>query len=252
MTPLSAIIITKNEEPNIGRCLDALAGLADEIIVVDSGSTDKTVEIAVAKGAKVVFRAFDNFRDQKNFGIAQASFPHIFSLDADEVPDETLRQSIISIKKYWVADGYRMKRLTNYAGKWIWHSGWYPDSKLRIIDTRLGNWAGKNPHEKMAFFAEKTPKTPLLDGNLLHFSFPTVESHWRKAEFYSSVGAKYLVEKGRKIWFIERFIHASAKWIKMFLFRRGFLDGRAGWTIARIGAWETFQKYKKAYFLRQK
>jgi glycosyltransferase involved in cell wall biosynthesis len=251
MTPLSAIIITKNEESNIARCLDALVGVADEIIVVDSGSTDRTTEIAASKGARVVFRTFDNFRDQKNFGIAQARFPHIFSLDADEVPDEKLRQSIISIKKNWAASGYRVRMLTNYAGAWIWHSGWYPDPKLRIIDTRLGNWAGKNPHEKMAFFDGNTPKTPLLAGNLLHFSFPTVESHWRKADFYSTIGARFLVEKGRKIWWIARFLHAAAKWIKMFLLRRGFLDGRAGWTIARIGAWETYQKYKKAFDLKK-
>lgn len=245
MNPLSAVIITKNEEANIGRCLDSLVGLADDVVVIDSFSIDSTVEIAEKRGARVILRQFDDFMGQKNFGIEQARFPLVLSLDADECPDEMLRQSIQKAKENPSFDGWRMNMLTNYCGTWIRHSGWYPDPKLRLFDTRKGRWAGKNPHEKFTFFAENTP-VGQLDGHLLHFSYPTVESHLRKAEFYSTIGAEYLVASGRRVGWLAPWTHAAAKWFKEFVWLRGFLDGRAGWTIARISAWATFLKYQKA------
>lgn len=252
MVSLSAVIITKNEETNIARCLAALAPVADDVVVIDSGSTDRTVEIAEKMGARVVFRAFDNFMDQKNFGIAQAKFPHVLSVDADEVPDEELQKSILKIKENWLLPGYKLRMLTNYAGTWIYHCGWYPDPKLRLFDTRLGRWAGKNPHEKFEFFDKNSPESPLLEGNLLHFSFPTVETHLRKAHYYSTTGAEFLAAREQPVYWFQLILNPIAKWLKIYVIGRGFLDGKAGWTIARIYAFETFLKYKKALFLRQK
>ncbi len=250
MTPISAVIITKNEEANIARCLAALAPIADEIVVIDSHSTDRTVEIAEKMGAKVVARAFDNFMGQKNFGIAQAKFPHVLSVDADECPDGELQRSILKIKENWVLPGYKLRMLTNYCGTWIYHSGWYPDPKLRLFDTRLGCWAGKNPHEKFEFYDKSSPGLLLLDGNLLHFSFPTVEAHWRKAHDYSTKGAAFLIAQNKPVFWFQLVLNPVAKWLKTFVIGRGFLDGKAGWTIARISAFETFLKYKKAIGLR--
>ncbi len=248
MQPLSVVIITKNEEKNIGRCLDSVASIADDVVVIDSFSTDRTREIALEKGARVFERAFDDFRGQKNFGLEKALFPHVLAIDADESPDEELQKSILEVKKSWAFDGYKMDMLTFYADAWIWHSGWHPDPKLRLFDTRKGAWRGKNPHEKFEFDRPDDPRSrsPRLRGCLLHFSFPTVESHWKKAETYSTLGAHFVVEKGKKVPFWRPFASSAAKFLKMYFLKRGFLDGRMGLKIAQISAWETFQKYQKA------
>ena len=148
MTPVSVVIITFNEEHNIARCLDSVKGIADEIVIVDSFSKDKTKEICLSYGAKFIENKFEGHIQQKNFAITQAKYPHILSLDADEALDEKLRNSISEVKKNFVHDGYYMNRLTNYCGKWVHHSGWYPDTKLRLWDSRKGQWAGVNPHDK--------------------------------------------------------------------------------------------------------
>src|SRR3954465_7519353 len=148
MLPLSAVIITFNEEKNIARCLDSLIGIVDDVVVIDSFSTDKTEEICKSKGVRFIQHVFEGHIQQKNWAITQAKFPHILSLDADEALDETLKQSILLLKNNWQKDGYYMNRLTNYCGKWIRHCGWYPDKKLRLWDSRKGHWTGTNPHDK--------------------------------------------------------------------------------------------------------
>ncbi|MEK6565704.1 MAG: glycosyltransferase family 2 protein, partial [Bacteroidota bacterium] len=134
MTRLSVVIITHNEEQNIARCLESIRGVADEIVVVDSFSTDKTRAICQKHGARFIRHKFEGHIEQKNFAMRQAKSPYILSLDADEALSPELRQSILDVKNNWASDGYRINRLTNYCGAWIRHCGWYPDTKLRLLD----------------------------------------------------------------------------------------------------------------------
>ncbi len=137
MTPISAVIITYNEEKNIGRCLESLQGIADDVVVVDSFSIDKTREICEAHGTRFVEHAFDGHIEQKNWAITQAKYPHVLSLDADECLSEELKKSILSAKENWTADGYSMNRLTSYCGTWIKHGNWYPLCEVEFIFFRL-------------------------------------------------------------------------------------------------------------------
>ncbi len=155
---ISAVIITFNEERNIGRCLESLVGVADEIVVVDSYSTDRTEEICKSFDAKFIRHRFFGHIEQKNWAILQASSPYILSLDADETLSDELRKSILQVKKDWTHDGYNFNRLTNYCGKWIRHTSWYPARKLRLWDSRKGHWGGYNPHDRF-LLTEKSSRT---------------------------------------------------------------------------------------------
>jgi glycosyltransferase involved in cell wall biosynthesis len=162
---LSAVIITYNEARNIGRCLDSLAGVADEIVVVDSFSTDDTERICRAHGARFVQHAFEGHIEQKNYALAQARYDWVLSLDADEALSDPLRAAILAVKvQAERLDGYEMNRLTNYCGQWIHHSGWYPDRKLRLFDRRQGRWGGVNPHDKVLM--DSRDQTGRLAGDL--------------------------------------------------------------------------------------
>lgn len=239
---LSAAIITFNEERNIGRCLDSLAGVVDEVVVVDSFSTDETVAICRAKGARVVQHPFAGHIEQKNFALEQTLHPQVLSLDADEALSAELRRSILAAKADWRFDGYRMNRRTNYCGQWIRYSGWYPDRKLRLFDRRLGHWGGTNPHDKVELNQGCT--SALLEGDLLHYSHYTVEEHFSRARKYAQIGAQAMHTRGKKAHWWNLLVNPALKWVRNYLLRRGFLDGRAGWTICRIAALETFWKYK--------
>ena len=170
MIKLSSVIITLNEERNIGRCLDSLRGIADEIVVVDSGSTDRTEEICRTFGVRFFQHPFDGFTEQKNFAIDQCSFEHILSLDADESLSEELKKSVTAVKSNWNKDGYSFNRFTNYCGKWIKHCGWYPDRKLRLFRKEKGRWQGNKLHERFILndtltkLGEKCKKLILLTG----------------------------------------------------------------------------------------
>ena len=148
MIKLSSVIITLNEERNIGRCLDSLKGIADEIIVVDSGSTDRTEEICRSLGVKFIHHPFEGYTEQKNFAVGHCTFDYVLSLDADEALSEELKKSISAIKSKWNKDGYSFNRFTNYCGKWIKHCGWYPDRKLRLFKKNKGSWLGNKLHER--------------------------------------------------------------------------------------------------------
>lgn len=239
---VSAVIITFNEERNIGRCLDALAGVADDIVVVDSFSTDRTVEICREKGARVVQHAFAGHIEQKNYALEQATYPHVLSLDADEALSETLQASILAVKNNWQHDGYSMNRLTNYCGQWIRHSGWYPDRKLRLFDRRLGHWGGTNPHDKVVMKPGCT--TSRLHGDLLHYSYYTVSEHVERARKYAGIAAQAMYRQGRRASGLNLVLNPAVKFLRNYVFRLGFLDGKAGLTICRIAAVETYWKYR--------
>lgn len=139
---LSAVIITYNEEDNIERCLESLEKTADEILVVDSFSSDRTAEICKSKGVEFIQHSFEGHIEQKNYALSRASNDYVLSLDADEALSDKLIQSIRAAKQNWSTNGYSVNRLTNYCGKWIRHCGWYPDKKIRLWDKRKGTWGG--------------------------------------------------------------------------------------------------------------
>jgi len=245
MIPLSVVIITYNEEKNIGRCLDSVKGIADEVVVVDSLSTDRTRDICMAEGTRFIEQPFLGYTEQKNFALAQANYSFVLSLDADEALSEELKQSIREVKQHPDADGYTMNRLTNYCGQWIRHCGWYPDTKLRLWDIRKGQWEGLLIHEKVKM--EKDAKTGQLMGDLLHYSYYTLEEHYRQAEKFSTIAAGRVKKTSRLMLGIKIIIKPAAKFIRNYIIKQGFRDGKAGFTICRISAYETYMKYTKAY-----
>jgi glycosyltransferase involved in cell wall biosynthesis len=248
MVSISAVIITFNEERNIRRCLESLDGIADDIVVVDSFSNDKTKEICLSYGVRFIEHVFEGHIEQKNWAITQAKYPHILSLDADEALDQTLKKKIIEVKNNWNADGYSMNRLTNYCGHWIRHCGWYPDTKLRLWDARKGNWSGTNPHDKYELF-DKNAKIIHLKGDILHYSYYTLSDHYKQVEYFTTILAKAQYEKGKKAPFIILVLSPVVKFIKDFIIKKGFLDGRIGFRICRISAFATYTKYKKLRIL---
>ena len=165
MIKLSAVIITYNEEEHLEKCLNSLIDVADEIIVVDSFSTDKTKEICIAKGARFVEHKFDGHIEQKNYAISQAKNQYVLSLDADEALTEALKIEVKNIINNWEYDAYVFNRLTNYCGTWIKHSGWYPDKKLRLWDVTKGKWGGENPHDMVIM--DKGSSTKKIDFPML-------------------------------------------------------------------------------------
>jgi glycosyltransferase involved in cell wall biosynthesis len=249
MPKLSVVIITFNEERNIGRCIGSVREVADEIVVVDSFSTDKTREICEKSGVKFIQHAFEGHIQQKNFAITQAKYPHQLSLDADEALSGELKTEILKIKNDWQNDGYRMNRLTNYCGKWIHHCGWYPDTKLRLYESAKGSWGGTNPHDK--FELNPGSKVGFLKGDLLHYSYYTVEEHIRQADKFSTIAAKELVSLGKTVTYFQIIVNPAAKFIRNYILRLGILDGYFGFIICRIAAHETYLKYTKARQLRR-
>jgi glycosyltransferase involved in cell wall biosynthesis len=244
MRALSVVIITFNEERNIERCLLSVKAIADDIVVVDSFSTDRTKEICLRHGARFVEHKFEGHIEQKNFAITQAKYPFILSLDADEALDDILIKSIQEAKSLEGVDGYIMNRLTNYCGQWIKHSGWYPDRKLRLWDSRKGHWTGINPHDRYEL-VDANAKTSHLKGDILHYSYYTIEDHYRQVEYFTNIAAKAYFEKGRKASIVKLIFNPVLKFISSYFFKLGFLDGSNGWRIARISAYATYLKYKK-------
>ncbi len=243
MKQLSVVIITLNEEKNIARCLKSVEEIADEIVIVDSNSTDKTPEICKSFGARFIQHPFEGYVKQKNFAVSQAKYDHVLSLDADEALSEKLLASIKLVKENFEADGYTMNRMTNYAGKWIKHSGWYPDIKLRLFDRRKGKWIGLIIHEKFELY--KGGQIKHLNGDLLHFSFYSVDEHRRQSDKFTSLGAKADYEKGKKAPVYKIWGSPIVKFLKDYIFNLGFLDGREGFVICWISAGASYAKYQK-------
>lgn len=242
---LSVVVITYNEEANIGRCLEAAHEVADELLVVDSFSTDRTVAICQEYGARVVQQAFAGYVEQKNFATQQARHYHVLQLDADEVLTEELRQSIREVKQHWQGAGYTLARLTNYCGSWVRHGGWYPDRKLRLYDRRLGQWTGLLLHERYELQAGQPAPLPLA-GDALHYSYHSVEQHVSQLNRFTSIAAEELWLQGRRqVSLFHLLLKPWWKFVHGYFFRLGFLDGFAGLSIAVISAWGVFLKFAK-------
>ncbi len=250
MSLLSAVIITYNEEKNIGRCLESIKDLADEIIVVDSNSADNTEKICKNYPVHFIKHEFEGYIEQKRYALKLANNDFVLSLDADEALSEELQQSIMNIKTNFECDGYSMNRLTKYCGKWIRHCNWYPDRKLRLFNKAKGNWSGENPHDKVML--KSGSKTCHLKGDILHYSYYTLDDHYKQIENFTTISSKTLFEKGRKSTFIKLYLAPVAKFIRDYFFNLGFLDGKAGFTICWLSAGATYKKYKKLKLFTKK
>jgi len=244
MVKISAVVITYNEERNIGRCIDSLALVADEIVVIDSFSKDKTRKICLEKRVKLVEHEFVSHIDQKNFAVTQAHYDHVLSLDADEYLSDELVECILAVKEKWTFDAYRMNRLSNYGGKWIRHGNWYPDQKIRLWNRRIGLWGGENPHDKIIL--NSGIKIQHLEGDILHRAYTDSEETVKKIQAYSEIFAKENV--GKKTSSIAKIIFRSMfGFFKSYILKRGFLDGFEGLMVAGAVGNHVFYKYSKLY-----
>ncbi len=239
---LSAAIIAKNEEDKIGDCIDSVS-FADEIVVIDSGSTDKTVEIAESKGAKVIFNQWPGHIEQKNFAIDQTTGRWVLSLDADERVSKKLREEIIAKLENPSAHGYAIPRLVYYINRWIRHCGWYPARKTRLFKRDKGRWGGENPHDKIIL----NGKEERLTGDLYHLSFDNISEHLRTINFFTDVAAKERAAKGKTAGLCSIVFRPPATFIKMYFLNLGFLDGGAGFIASTLSSYHVFCKYVKIW-----
>ncbi len=249
MIKLSVVIVTFNEEINIARCIESVISIADEILVVDSFSTDKTNEIC--KGFQVRFEthAFEGHIQQKNYAATIASYDQILSLDADEAVSKELLEELQKVKENFSADGYAFNRLNNYCGHWIHHSGWYPDRKLRLWDRRKGKWGGENPHDRLEL--ESGSKIEFLKGDLLHYSYYSIQEHLAQANKFSSIGASSAILRGRKSNLLKVVFFPLWRFFRHYFLQLGFLDGYYGFVVCAIVSHENFLKYVKMMELQQ-
>ena len=241
---ISAVIITYNEEKNIDRCLDSVRSVADEIVVVDSFSTDKTKEICSRRNVKFLQHHFEGHIEQKNYALSCAGYPYVLSLDADEVLSEKLIQSIQAAKQSWQFDGYRFNRLTNYCGKWIRYSGWYPDTKLRLWDKSNGRWGGVNPHDRVML--DEQSRVCHLPGDLYHYSYHSIQDHVDQINSFSEIAARAAYTEGRRAnLLLDILMNPLLTFIKKYFLKLGILDGYQGFMIAIHTAYGKFLKYIK-------
>jgi glycosyltransferase involved in cell wall biosynthesis len=246
---LSVVIIARNEEENIGRCIDSVHGIADEVLVVDSFSTDKTVAIAQQKGARVLQHTFEGHIQQKNWAKEQATHAYVLSLDADETLSEELKQSILTLGKNFTADGYTMNRLNFYCGKPIKTCSWYPDTKLRLWNRNKGEWTGINPHDKFEMYEGASMLH--LEGDILHNTYPTRESFLQQREKFADISAQHLKHRNT-FWLVWKMIaSAPFKFIRNYIFKLGFTEGSVGLFICYHQSREVFEKYYRALKLKQ-
>lgn len=238
---ISGVIIAFNEEEKIERCIRSMKNVCDEIIILDSFSTDKTVELAENLGAKVFQHAFDGHIQQKNRAITYATNPYVLSLDADEELSDELIASILEVKNNWSCDLYSMNRLNNYGGKWIRHGAWYPDKKYRLWDSRIGEWGGENPHDK--FIPNRPSKKGHLTGDLLHYTMNGYDDLVKQTHKFAQIAAQEMFKKDRKLGPVTIFLKSHFRFVKEYIFRFGFLDGKAGFQIARMNARYVHLKY---------
>ena len=250
MCLLTVVVITYNEEGNIERCLNSVKGVADEIVVLDAFSTDRTVEIAKQQGALVKQASFSGFIQQKNKALALASNDYILSLDADEALDNELAASILKVKAHFAAPAYMMNRCTNYCGRYIRTGTWYPDRKVRLFDKRIAEWSGLNPHDKVVL-KDNINGIQHLKGDILHYSFPSIEEHVRKNNKYSSIAANAMLAKGRKANWFKILVNPFWAFFHCYFIRMALLEGFSGFVISINTAHGTFLKYIKLYQLQQ-
>jgi glycosyltransferase involved in cell wall biosynthesis len=242
---ISACLIVCNEEKNLARCLQSVAPVVDEIVVVDSGSTDRTIDIARSFGARVIVQPWLGYVGQKNFALEQALHPWVLSIDADEELSPELAAAIARLRGDPAKDapgafnGYTVSRLVFYRGKWIRHGDWYPDRLVRLFRRAEARFSGGRVHEKL----EIAGHHPLLPGELHHFTYTDPADRARRSATYAALWAQSAHEARRRTWPGIGASHAALRFVRGFIFKRGFLDGAAGFDVARGNAREVWLKY---------
>jgi glycosyltransferase involved in cell wall biosynthesis len=239
---ISATIITCDEERNIARAIESLR-CCDEIVVVDSGSVDRTVEIAAKLGARVIESPWPGYAKQKNLAASKAAYDWILSLDADEALSEALEAEIWHLKKNGPGcDAYTMPRMAQYLGRWILHSGWYPDRKVRLYDRRKATWVGDFVHESV----QVEGSVGHLQSNLLHHTCESISEHLRSMDRYTTLAAQEVVSNKQKVIWPNLILEPGWTFFQTYFLKLGFLDGLEGLMIAYMAATYTFLKYAKA------
>jgi len=239
---ISAVLITYNEEANIEAALRSLDGVVSEIIVVDSLSTDATFKIARRFTSKVYQRKWTNYSEQKNYANGLAENPWILSLDADERLSPELREEILALASGEpVCDAYAMPRRVFYLGRWIKHSGWYPDRKLRLFRKNRARWVGDYVHEDLVVEGEVRK----LDGDILHFTYRNIADHLARINVFTDLGAQKLYAQRKKCRLRHLLFVPIGRFIKSYILRAGFLDGFAGLVIAYLNGYGIFVRYAK-------
>ena len=241
MPPITATLITLNEGPSIGRAIESVS-FADEVLVVDSGSQDDTVATARRLGARIVEHPWEGFAAQKNFASREARHDWILSLDADE----ELNEDAQAAGQQWkttepAAAGYRLARRARYLGRWILHSGWYPDYKLRLYDRRQGEWRGAHVHESVAVAG----RVVTLRGEILHYTCNSLEEHRKRIELYTDLAAREMLDRGTRVGPMTRALLPVWTFAQTYFLRLGVLDGYQGFLIARMAARYVRRKYSK-------
>jgi glycosyltransferase involved in cell wall biosynthesis len=240
---ITATIITYNEERNIARAMESLR-CCDEIVVVDSGSSDRTAEIAQKLGARVIESPWGGYARQKNYAAECAGNDWILSVDADEALSEALEGEIWQIKKSGPRfDAYTMPRMAQYLGRWILHSGWYPDRKVRLYHRGKAEWVGEYVHESVVVRGT----VGHLESDLLHFTCTSLSEHLKSMDRYTTLAAEQLVSQNRRIGYRQLVLDPAWTFIRTYIFQRGFQDGIEGLTIAWMAALYNFVKYAKAH-----
>ncbi|MDR0763461.1 MAG: glycosyltransferase family 2 protein [Bacteroidales bacterium] len=243
MQKISAIIITFNEERCVLRCLQSLEGVADEIVIVDSFSTDKTREICERYGVRFFEHVFEGYIDQKNWAVGKTTHHAILCLDADEVLSEELRKSILNIKKNWVADGYFFTRTTFLGKRPIKHGSWYPDYKLRLFDKRKGRFGGINPHDNVIM--STGTKVKYIKDTILHYSFESLDDFYRQSERFSMLSTQAMYKKNIRINPAMSWIKTGWAFFHSYIVKAGILDGKTGFIISHVIAASTYNKYSQ-------
>lgn len=240
---LSVVIITLNEEDRLRKALESCSDIADEIVVVDSFSTDRTVEIASEFGCEIFKNKFQDYGTQKNLALDKARHEWILNLDADERVSPRLQTEIKKLKQKAdpAVDGFLINRKTNYLGRWIRHSGWYPDRKLRLFKKEKSRWLGRI-HERL----ELKGATGYLKGDILHFTYRNMNDHLGRINRYSFMQAQDIVQARTRFLYLRAILLPPVTFLRYYLWKMGMLDGFPGFIIALISSWGTALKYLKA------
>ena len=243
MAKISACIISYNEEKNIEDCLRSLEDVADEIVVVDSFSTDRTVEITSRYTDSIYHEEFVGYIEKKNLAVSKAKYDWILSLDCDERLSPELASSILAIKESLdeQQNAYRMPRKTFYVYRWLNHC-WYPDKKVRLFNKRRAQWGGVNPHDKVIV---EEGSIVDLRGDLQHYSFNSISDHLQTMDKLSEIGAREIIASGRHVSLFDPLTHGLWTFIRLYFFKRGFLDGLAGFIVSVLSSMHAFVKYSK-------
>lgn len=246
---ISAFVVCMNEERNIRRCLESLKW-CDEIVVIDSGSTDETLTICREYTSKVIVRPWAGYVGQKSFGLEQCSHPWVLNVDSDEEVSNELREEILEILSRngnlpRPASGYYLPRVVFYLGRWWKKGGWHPEFRLRLMRREQTSWGGNEPHER----AVVSGNTAKLRSELRHFTYSDITEHVSSLNNFSNVSAQTMYERGERSSIIKMAINPWARFMKFYFLKRGFLEGKAGLIVAMLEGYYVFLKYSKLWAL---